>query len=272
MATHAEKVEGERFSESDGRIPYIVEGTTDRDTAQSEVESDAPNEVDYGDNTLVLQGVEVTARYVDITDAAACIWDAEAIYRPEDETPVTNSQTWRFDIAGETANMKSPIARKNIIGASNPSELSDVPINGKDGVDIDASKFSWTETHYLPAVYVDWDYFKTLYLLRGNVNDAQFRTFERGEVRFLDHTGAYRPEKDDFKLDFKFVASPNRDDVTAGPYTGISKGGHDYIWVQYKKAEKDSDAQNTIDKVFVDRLYYFVDFSKLKIGTGAYSA
>lgn len=270
MATAAEQIEGERWTREGGRIPYRVTGTDSRDTARSAVESDADDETEYDGITMVRGDVEVEAQYVINGDASACIWEAEVTYKPESQQPATNSSVYRFDISAETQTIKEPEYRRGIYAPDeeNTSELEDVMIENGDGVDISQSKFAWTETHYLPEAYITWGYFKKTYGIRGTVNDAPFRAFNTGEVLLEDMTGAYRPDEGDWEMQFRFIASPNRTNLAVGPYSGIVKAGHDYLWVQGEEEEKGTDLQSTIKRVFVDQVYEYSDFSELGIGTG----
>lgn len=270
MATAAEQIEGERWTRSGGRVPYRVTGTDSRSTARSAVESDSSAEVVYDGVTLVRSDVEVEAQYVINGDASACIWEAEVTYKPESEQPATNSSVYRFDISAETQTVKTPENRRGVYAPDGEDtiDLQDVMIENGDGVDISQSKFSWTETHYVPAVYVTWGYFTDVYSIRGTVNQDPFRVFDAGEVLFEDMTGAYRPDDGDFELQFRFIASPNRTDLEIGPYSDIVKDGHDYVWVQGTEEEKGDDLQTIVNRVFVDQVYEYGDFSQLGIGTG----
>jgi len=107
--------------------------------------------------------------------------------------------------------------------------------------------------------------------MTGTTNNAAFRGFEAGEVLFLGCSG--NQEWDDQKgkgpwsLSYRFVASQNVTDQTIGDITGISKKGHEYLWVRYQ----DTVGENVLFKkpkhVYVNKVYKETNFAALGIGT-----
>ena len=81
-----------------------------------------------------------------------------------------------------------------------------------DGVDIDLTSFAWSETHHLAYTAVTPAYINTLYGLRGKVNDAAWRIFDRGEVRLVAISGSARGEWT-VPITFSFEASHNVTDL-----------------------------------------------------------
>ena len=72
------------------------------------------------------------------------------------------------------------------------------------------------------------------------------------------------------ELSYKFVRSPNSMDAMPSVQTGIPKEGWHYIWPEYEKIEN-TDAQRMSHIPYVahiERLYDYVNFSLLGIGTG----
>jgi hypothetical protein len=155
---------------------------------------------------------------------------------------------------------------------SAPSQDSAIGVdsNGVNGVDIVTPQLQWQETYDVPNAYVTSKYIRGVAALTGTTNNDIFRGFEIGEVLFLGCTGSH--EWDDQKgigpwsLTYRFVASPNVTDQAIGDITGITKKGHEYLWVRYE----DSVATNTLIKkpkhVYVNKVYRDGDFSALGIG------
>ena len=56
--------------------------------------------------------------------------------------------------------------------------------------------------------------------------------------------------------------------LTVDTITGIEKGGHDYLWIQFAKIEDSAKAQMARRPfaVYVDKVYKDGDFSLLGIG------
>ncbi|MEO0587568.1 MAG: hypothetical protein AAF078_08005, partial [Planctomycetota bacterium] len=111
------------------------------------------------------------------------------------------------------------------------------------------------------------DYYCDAADLRLQTNDAEFQGFAAGEVLFLGFGGTKRGP--DLELDFRFLVSRDRTDVTLG--TGINEieiasvPGWAYLWV-YSDVFEDS-ASNTITTrpvaAMVERVFEPGDFSVL---------
>jgi hypothetical protein len=154
-----------------------------------------------------------------------------------------------------------------------PSMDSAIGVDGDSvaGVDIVVPQLTWTETYDVPSPYVTNDYIKTVAALTGTVNNAAFRSFAAGEVLFLGASGSHEwdEEKGDgpWSLSYKFVASPNVTNETIGPVTGITKRGHDYLWIRYEDSVTDSTLLKKPKFVYVNKVYRDGSFSGLGIGT-----
>ena len=126
--------------------------------------------------------------------------------------------------------------------------------------------YNFSETHYLPAAFIDGAYKATLFALTGKVNGGSFKGFAAGEVLFLGASGSQRGNED-WEISYKFAASPNMTGLSVGALTGIAKGGWQHLWVLYS----DQVDQNTLIKrpiaAYVEQVYWPGDFSLLGIGT-----
>ena len=135
-----------------------------------------------------------------------------------------------------------------------------------EGVDITVPVYSFSETHYLPAAFIDGAYKATLFALTGKINGGSFKGFAAGEVLFLGASGSQRGNED-WEISYKFAASPNMTGLSVGTLTGIAKGGWQHLWVLYS----DQVDQNTLIKrpiaAYVEQVYWPGDFSLLGIGT-----
>ena len=154
-----------------------------------------------------------------------------------------------------------------------------------NGTDIVIAVYNFTEQHWLTKADCDTEYRMKLALLTSGVNDAPFRGFAAGEVHFLGVSGniAINDSADDDPLDpdegpeqwnltFQFAASPNRliangNALTVGTIENVEKFGWEYLWVLYgDDVSLDRLIQRPVG-VYCERLYPWVDFSDLKIGT-----
>jgi hypothetical protein len=161
--------------------------------------------------------------------------------------------------------------------ASNMSGAIGVDGDSVAGVDIVVPQLTWTENYDVPHAYVTSAYIKTVAGLTGTVNNNAFRTFATGEVLFMGCSGSHEWDEEKgfgpWSLSFKFVASPNAGAgqtmpaMTIGNISGITKNGHEYLWVRYE-SKVDSDALLQHPKaVYVNKVYREANFSDLGIGT-----
>lgn len=153
-------------------------------------------------------------------------------------------------------------------GATAPDAEGAIDIEGDQvrGVDVTIPSFNFSETWTFPSESVVKKYLANVYSLTGKINDASWRTFQKGEVLFLGARGQVDRGASTSQITFSFSVSPNDDNLTVGSITGIKKGGWDYMTVTYETAA----ANNTIIKrprfVYVNSVYEGGDFSKLNIG------
>jgi hypothetical protein len=105
----------------------------------------------------------------------------------------------------------------------------DLSVQGTDIV-VPALKFSLKVRKARAAITLA--YVKTLARLTGCYNNATFKTFSAGELLFFGGVGQQGTNSDP-EITFHFVASENVTGLTIGQITGISKRGHEYLWVWF---------------------------------------
>jgi hypothetical protein len=185
---------------------------------------------------------------------------------------VTNDDdSFSFDTQGGTAKMYSPKQRMGIYpapGKSAPTRQYAIGETDHDveGVEVVIPQLKFTEKHTLPYNAVDREYIVSLARLTGTVCAGSFRLFDIGEVLFVGASGSKEPMKDP-EISFSFVASQNATDLQIGDITGITKRGHDYLWIRYCD-QSDDDAHTMVktpEYVFVEQVYDYRDWSGLGI-------
>jgi hypothetical protein len=164
---------------------------------------------------------------------------------------------------------------ENRFPSSAPDQQGAIAVdgNGVNGVDIVVPQLQWQETYDVPNTYVTSAWIRRVAGVSGTTNAASFRGFDAGEVLFMGCSGSQEWDdqkgKGPWSLTFRFVASRNVTGQKIGDVTGVSKKGHEYLWVHYETAS-DSSSQSLIKKpkyVYVNKVYDSSDFSKLGIGT-----
>jgi hypothetical protein len=155
--------------------------------------------------------------------------------------------------------------------ATNMSGAIGVDSNGVNGVDIVVPQLQWQEQYDVPNVYVTSAWIRGVAGVTGTTNNASFRGFEAGEVLFIGCSGSQEWDdqrgKGTWSLSFRFVASKNVTGQTIGSISGISKKGHEYLWVRYEDAVSGSSLLKQPKAVYVSKVYKDSDFSSLGIGT-----
>lgn len=149
------------------------------------------------------------------------------------------------------------------------------------GVDVVSPQLTFSETHYFTYKNFTIRYIKNLYALQGCVNDAAFRGFAAGEVRF-DTFDAHRKgtkRSDLYEVTYNFTVIPNQPAVTQHGLDIPAKDGHDYLWLHtLRKTALDSESQrhssglsSDVDGYYIGRVYPRANFARLKIKTAPFS-
>lgn len=205
----------------------------------------------------------------------------------DDNQPEPLRRTRSFDTSGGTSHVTQGIVDGDFTqgeqrywgsGTAAPNMNGAIGVDGDSvaGVDIVVPTLQWTENYDVPAKYVTTAYIKSLGMLTGTVNNADFRTFRPGEVLFLGASGSqeWDSQKGDgpWTLTYKFIHSPNAGSgetlppITVGSITGITKKGHEYLWVRYESAVDSTDLVKRPKYVYVNRVYRQSNFAGLGIG------
>jgi hypothetical protein len=183
-----------------------------------------------------------------------------------------------FSIGFQSVNVKTSKATSHKYstmagGAPDHQGSINVTADGEvQGIDLDFPTYAWTETHVVPDSTVTNTYKGALYAVANSpVNNASFKGFAAGEVKFMGMEGSQRGKGGDWELNFKFAASPNTTSLTVGSITGIVKKGWEYVWVGYEESVdtlgSDKARAVKVRDVYVERVYDTSDFSTLGIGT-----
>jgi hypothetical protein len=179
------------------------------------------------------------------------------------ETPITifGSVTIPVTVNQETSFPPSAPSMGGAIGVDD---------NGVNGVDIVVPQLQWQETYDVPSAYVSSNYIRGVAAMTGTVNNASFRGFAAGEVLFLGCSGSQEWDEQKgngpWSLTYRFAASSNVSSQKIGDIAGISKRGHDYLWVRYESDVSGSSLVKKPKHVYVDKVYRDGNFSALGIG------
>ena len=190
----------------------------------------------------------------------AGVWIAHVNYK------IRNQSSESFDTTGATVHVTQSFGT-NRFGTLAPDFQGAIGVSDDkvDGVDITIPAYKFSETHYIPRIFVSTSYKNTLFQLTGKVNNASFKSFAAGEVLFLGSTGQRRG-REDFEITYNFAASPNIGSIVFTPdITVLDKEGWDYMWLYYAD-EVDGDAHRIVRRpkaAYVERVYERGDFGLL---------
>jgi hypothetical protein len=175
----------------------------------------------------------------------------------------TGGATHHIDIALDEA--RFPSSAPSLSGAI---QVDDDSVKG---IDIVIPALQWTEQYDVPSYYVTSAWVKTVAGLTGTTNAGMFRGFSEGEVLFLGCSGQQQWDGEigdgPWSLSFKFSASQNLTGVSLGGISGISKKGHEYLWMRYGNAETGGKLVKKPTACYVNKVYRSTNFGSLGIGT-----
>lgn len=188
------------------------------------------------------------------------VWLANVNYK------IRNQSSESFDTTGGTVHVTQSFGT-NRFGTLAPDFQGAIGVSDDrvDGVDITIPAYKFSETHFIPRIFVSTSYKNKLFQLTGKVNNATFKNFAAGEVLFLGSTGQRRG-REDFEITYNFAASPNIGSIVFTPsITVLYKQGWDYMWLYYAD-EVDDGAHRIVRRpkaAYVERVYERADFGLL---------
>ncbi len=255
---------------------YVITGTTSAEEALYLLGGTSPI-------SFSVSGVTVYRTSGEVAPEAGDIWTGTASYSEKERNPATEKEQqsengWggsiSFDTAGTTSNVSTSLRtveagyNQSLVGAA-PDFGGLINVSGSDvkGVDIIMPGLKFTETHEVPFEVITTEYASELSFLTGSVNDNTFRGFAAGEVLFTGCSGQTK-SAEIYTMSYNFVCQPSMENVPIGPFPGISKKGHEYLWVYFSESE-DEDAKELVKQpvaYYVEQVYPEGDFSRLGIG------
>jgi hypothetical protein len=253
---------------------YKIFGTADDTVLHSAINAEISANGRYWQYPGV-PGVQLMAESYSVSYLGDNAWQLTINYEKtgaDDEATAPLKRARSFDTTGGTQH-KTQAEAESRFGNNAPDQQRAIGVdsNGVNGVDIVVPQLSWQESYDVPNSYVTSAWIRGVAGVTGTTNNAAFRGFEAGEVLFLGCSGSQ--EWDDQKgsgpwsLSFRFAASQNVTGQTIGDITGISKKGHEYLWVRYEDAVSSNSLLKKPRAVYVNKVYKDSNFSTLGIGT-----
>lgn len=257
---HEGRKEGETFIEKE----YLITGSTTSYSARAALLAALPSTLntDY----------ELVGRAVTVEETAENIYEGRARWEILGDQDI-NENRFTFDILAGQFHIDASISTvSSKDGSGSPAakdygQLINVQLDESvKGVDLpQPGQFEFSETHYLDIATVTDTYLNNLVGLQYKTNDATFRRYSAGEVLFLGASGS-REGLDLWEISYKFGVSLDKTGISYAGFTGINKGGWEYLWASYMHEEDGSGNIRPVpEAVFVEQVFYSGSFSVLGI-------
>jgi hypothetical protein len=237
-------------------LVYYASGSTDRSFVEAYAYSATAAILSTPRGTLYRQDIKVSWSSSDYAVVTVP-------YGPNSRMP--GSWKMHYDTAGGTihiTNSKSTVNRYPVGQA--PDEKGAIGHNGEDidGADVVTPALKINFDFRFPSGAMGLSKIKLLARRTAYVNNDTWMTFAPGEALFL---GASGEEGSDCETTatLQFAMSENVDGLTIGDIAGISKNGHDYVWIRYQDLPDGGKATRVPKYVYVERVYYRTSFATL---------
>jgi hypothetical protein len=211
-------------------IAYLAYGYDDEADAEAAVLAAV-------DPTATIAGVDYPITDVETIAIADNIWEVTLTYG--------QGITVEISISGDTTGGRGKITQSKATTSYAPSGMTAPNFNGAigvtktsiEGVEVPVPALQFTIKCQIPAAGFTWEMVKTWSDLTGTVNNATFQTFNAGEVRFDGAVFDQKQVGQPVDVHFKFTREKNVTALAIGAITGITKAGHQYLWVRYQEYE-----------------------------------
>lgn len=206
-------------------------------------------------------------------------WKIEVSYK--DGKPPVGEFRMSWDTTGATVRVLQSKSTRNVYTAAGftaPDFQGAIGIRDgePEGCDVVVSALKLTVDATIHASFIDMDYLRTLSEITGRVNSTSIWNFAAGELLFLGSSGSIQLPLDydaewrsenNLQIQFTFLASKNATGLAVGPITGITKQGHDYLWLLQLPAKSANRKALVAKAAYVEQVYHSHDLrSTLKIG------
>lgn len=254
---------------------YFVTGSEDVYEVYAAVQAEAP----AFDGPLIRDSIKVKHLECEHWQATVSYVDPEK----KKKDPDIGQIEWDFDTTGGTQHITTGLAPSTIFHdpAWNPMEFQRaIEVSKKKhgyevkGVDVVVPKLELTATTSFAPNVINIEYIKALAEMTGKVNEAPWKSFERGELLFM---GARIKTKYREKTTVTFTFSASEqitadDQIFIGGINGaqgwgpIEKDGWEYMWIYFVQEEQDNQVLMKPKQANMETIYREADFTELGLG------
>lgn len=248
-----ERPQSRQQKRDDYQLEYVATGSSDDKFVRAFARQYAPAIITTLEGNLYQQDVEVIPR-------SKYIYHVRVPYGPRER--LAGSLTWGSSSTAGTVHIQAGISHvaRFPAGAIDRKGLINVDGNEVLGADIVIPVSQrWIEyTH--PMGVVTWSFANRMDDLVGCVNSTPFMGRAAGEVLFLGYNAEDGSNKE-ATVRFDVGISKNKAGFQIGDIAGITKDGHDLIWLSYVPNAGGAQPGRKIKAAYVERVYERIDLA-----------
>lgn len=249
----------QELADESGLRKYVVLDVAEAATARGLVNALAPAIW----NSLIKQDVK-------LTELGGGQWEGEVPYG----TPERGEQgdiAWSFNIATQSVKITQALEHIHTYPDGGDPHKGAIGVrddgNGRtlEGCQVSVPYLTWDEEHWYPAAIVaTHSFITTLENLAASCNEKAWRIWQKGELLILGmNTMGSKNCGSDVGIKFRFASSRTKMNQTFGDITGVTKRGHEYLWLEYEEAEVDGIAVQKPVRAHIERVYEYEDWDNL---------
>ena len=197
-------------------------------------------------------------------------WECDVPYKIRDREEAGNIN-WSFNIATKSVTITHALAHVNTYpDGGNPHKGAigvEVDGNGQTvkGCSVQVPYFTWDETHYYAAsVVASHTFIQNLEDLGATCNESAWRIWQAQELLLLGISAAGSKDMDGtiaVGVKYRFASSRTKTNLTFGDITGVTRTGHNYLWLEYEEKEDGGLSTCQPVRVHTERIYELADWS-----------
>jgi len=246
-------------------VEYIIQETTDPGISADDGEV-IQALIDTAPETWGT--AEIPRSAYDVEQIADRIWVGTVNYGYGSKN--TETIEYNFDTGGGNQKITQTIAPLTVrsYGTQPPDFKGAINVddNSVNGIDVIVPVYNFSETKQVSQDLINDGFKSSIFTLVGRVNSSAWHGFAAGEVLFMGASGSRHGRTGDVELNYKFAASPNKNNITIGTITGIEKKGWEYLWVRYEKSTDQNCLIQIPRAVYVHQVYESGNFAALGLG------
>lgn len=272
-ATVKERQTPRRLTNTEAQRFYLITGVTDDAAAQETFYAwIVANQFTIGDCvTTPCYSFSYNDSFVEEIEGLPSTYYATAVWKILNlSAQPPNSFSIGFDIAGESQRITHSISTVTSAGSGGddaPNHQGAINVNedgSVDGCEIIVPQATYNVTYTFQDSTITTAWLRGVAGVVGKTNNGAFQGFNECELLLSKVSGQQRI---DFYWDitFGFAISLNQTGITIGECAPVDKKGWQYLWVQWETAKVDSDLAKQAKAVYVEQVYYEVDYTTLGI-------